>query len=63
MKIQILDKMYKQFKAKLLKDKDIQEAYDKLGAEFAVAKMIIQKKTVKNKSIPLFYEKRNRKIS
>ena len=38
---------YKQLKSKLLKDKDIQEAYDKLGAEFAVAKMIIQKRIKK----------------
>lgn len=41
---------YKQFKAKLLRDKNIQEAYDNFEAEFEVVKMIIQKR-IKNKSV------------
>ena len=38
---------YKQLKTKLLKDKNIQKAYDELGVEFEVAKMIIQKRIKK----------------
>jgi predicted transcriptional regulator len=37
-------KTYKQLKRELLKDKGIKEAYEKLGAEFAVIEMIIKKR-------------------
>lgn len=37
-------KNYKQFKTKLLKDKEIREIYEKLGPEFAVVEMIIKKR-------------------
>jgi len=36
---------YKQFKKGLLKDKQIKQAYDKLGPEFAVIEMIIRRRT------------------
>lgn len=35
---------YKNFKKKLLKDKEIKKAYKDLGPEFAVVEMIIQKR-------------------
>lgn len=35
---------YKNLKAKLLKDKAVKKAYDKLGSEFALAEMIIEKR-------------------
>lgn len=38
---------YKQFKAKLLKNQEIKQAYEKLGAEFAVVEMIIKKRIEK----------------
>ncbi|KKW22350.1 MAG: Helix-turn-helix domain protein [Parcubacteria group bacterium GW2011_GWA2_51_12] len=37
-------KNYKNFKARLLKDKVIKKAYDELGPEFALVEMIIQKR-------------------
>lgn len=43
-------KSYKQFKTKLLKDKEIREAYEKLGPEFALVEMIIKKRIEKGLS-------------
>jgi len=40
-------KSYKQFKIKLLKDKEIKQAYEKLGPEFAVIEMIIKRRITK----------------
>ena len=40
-------KNYKQFKKKLLKDQEIKRAYEKLGPEFALIKMIIKKRIEK----------------
>ena len=40
-------KGYKQFKTKLLKDKEIREAYEKLGPEFALIEIIIRKRSEK----------------
>lgn len=40
-------KSYKQFKTKLLKDKEIREAYEKLGPEFVLVEMIIKKRITK----------------
>jgi len=40
-------KNYKQFKKKLLKDQEIKRAYEKLGPEFALIKMIIRKRIEK----------------
>lgn len=37
-------KNYKQFKAKLLKDREIKKAYDKIGPEFALVGMIIKRR-------------------
>lgn len=37
-------KNYKQFRAKLLKDKKIREEYGRLGPEFELIRMIIQKR-------------------
>lgn len=37
-------KSYKSFKKQLLKNKEIKKAYDKLGPEFALVEMIIQKR-------------------
>ena len=36
--------IYRQFKKRLLKDKEIKEAYEKLGPEFAVIEMVIKKR-------------------
>lgn len=44
------NKAYKQLKKELLKDKKIKEAYEKLGPEFAVIEMIIQKRIEKGLS-------------
>lgn len=38
---------YAQFKAKLLKDKEIRRAYDALGPEFALVQMIIERRLQK----------------
>ena len=40
-------KTYKQLKRKLLKDKEIKKAYEKLEPEFAVIRMIIKKRIEK----------------
>ena len=40
-------KNYKQFKKKLLKDKEIKKAYEELGPEFALIRMIIKKRLEK----------------
>lgn len=40
-------KSYKQFKIKLLKDKEIKRAYEKLGPEFVLTEMIIKKRITK----------------
>lgn len=40
-------KSYRQLKTKLLKDKKIKYAYEKLGPEFAVVEMIIKKRIEK----------------
>lgn len=40
-------KSYKQFKARLLKDKEICKAYDALRPEFELAQMIIEKRIKK----------------
>ena len=37
-------KNYRQLKAKLLKDKEVRKAYDKLGSEFALIEMIIKRR-------------------
>ncbi len=37
-------KSYTTFKQQLLRDKDIKKAYDQLGPEFALVKMIIEKR-------------------
>jgi len=37
-------KTYKQFKRELLKNEQIKQVYEKLGPEFAVAEIIIQKR-------------------
>ena len=44
------DKTYKQLKKKLLKDKEIKKAYEKLWPEFAVIEMIIKKRIEKGLS-------------
>ncbi len=36
---------YKDFKKRILKDKTTRKAYDGLGPEFAIVRMIIQKRT------------------
>ena len=38
-------KNYKQLKTKLLKDKEIKKAYDKLGPEFGLIAILIKKRT------------------
>lgn len=40
-------KTYRQLKRELLKDKEIKKAYEKLGPEFALIRMIIKKRTEK----------------
>jgi hypothetical protein len=40
-------KNYKQFKAKLLKDKEIKKTYEKLGPEFNLIAMLIKKRIEK----------------
>ncbi|MHA1658558.1 MAG: helix-turn-helix domain-containing protein [Promethearchaeota archaeon] len=40
-------KNYKQFKTKLLRDKEIKQAYENLGPEFALVEIII-KRRIKN---------------
>ena len=40
-------KNYKQLKTKLLKDKEIKKAYDKLGPEFSLIAMLIKKRIEK----------------
>ena len=43
-------KTYKQLKKELLKDKKIQDVYEKLGLEFAVIEMIIKRRIEKGLS-------------
>jgi len=43
-------KTYKQLKKELLRDKGIKKAYEKLGSEFAVIKMIIKRRIEKGLS-------------
>lgn len=40
-------KNYKQFKKKLLRNKEIRDAYEKLGPEFALIEMIIKRRIEK----------------
>lgn len=40
-------KTYQSFKKRLLRDKEIKKAYDKLGPEFALVRMIIAKRLTK----------------
>jgi len=40
-------KNYKQFRAKLLKNKETRQAYEKLGPQFALIEMIIKKRIEK----------------
>jgi len=44
------NKTYKQLKRKLLKDKKIKKAYERLGPEFAVIEMIIRRRIEKGLS-------------
>ena len=43
-------KSYSNFKKRLLKDKDIRKAYDDLAPEFAIARIIIEKRLEKGLS-------------
>ncbi len=43
-------KTYKQFKKELLKSKKVKESYEKLGTEFALIEMIIEKRNEKGLS-------------
>lgn len=40
-------KSYRKFKRKLLKDKEIKQAYDELELEFEIAKLLIQRRVQK----------------
>jgi len=44
------NKTYRQLKRELFKDKKIKEAYEKIGPEFAVIEMIIEKRIEKGLS-------------
>lgn len=46
-------KTYKQLKKKLLKDKKIKQAYEKLGPEFTVIEMIIKRRIEKGLALGL----------
>ena len=56
-------KSYKQLKRELLKNKDIKKAYEKLGPEFAVIKIIIKKRIEKGLSQKELAKKINTKQS